>query len=240
MNSQGIKGAIYDDEKKQIIDEIEEIDTGYSGLNGYNGLSGNKYGSGGVYQYGIFNNNNKDSNSQKCFIGFGGGCAKHIKESKGGDGGGKIILLCNELIVEKESKITSNGENGIKSGGGGSGGSILIVSNHINIHHKSQLSVNGGKGDTQGRNGTDGIIQFGYIIESELKYVSNIPLHNAYKFHYINKTPLIECSDILTQTKYLKSKLFSLIKNNEIEEEKYNENIFIKLGNFFNDLGKKK
>eukprot|EP01084_Bolivina_argentea_P045598 83938_1 len=54
-------------------------------------------------------------------VGFGGGCAQNEVGSKGGNGGGKIIILCNELILKDEGKITSNGGDGFKSGGGGSG-----------------------------------------------------------------------------------------------------------------------
>eukprot|EP01084_Bolivina_argentea_P297565 512664_1 len=107
MNSQGIKGAIYNCEKKQIIHETDEIDTDYNGLNGYNGLSGNKYGGGGVYQYGkgVYYDEMKKNNKnfQRCFIGFGGGCAKNIQASIGGNGGGKIIILCNNLTINKGS-----------------------------------------------------------------------------------------------------------------------------------------
>eukprot|EP01083_Nonionella_stella_P110942 325033_1 len=138
------------------------------------GSGGNKYLTHEIMQ------NNKDP--MRLSIGFGGGCGDSVG-SKGGNGGGKIYVLCNELRIKDGGKITANGGNGTQYGGGGSGGSILVTANQTNIESKNvkkKLSVIGGMGDNGAGNGSEGIIQFGVIDESPtLTFVDKFVPNNA-------------------------------------------------------------
>eukprot|EP01083_Nonionella_stella_P302361 1042172_1 len=123
------------------------------------GCGGNKYLTDKMMQ------NNKDPS--RFSIGFGGGCGQSVG-SRGGNGGGKIYILCNELRIEDGGKMSANGGNGVQYGGGGSGGSILVTANKTNVVKKDmkKLSVIGGLGDNGGGTGSAGIVQFGVFDES--------------------------------------------------------------------------
>eukprot|EP01084_Bolivina_argentea_P186209 321010_1 len=87
-------------------------------------------------------------------LGSGGG-AGYNGSSKGGDGGGSMILQCfGSLILKENSSITTNGTNGEGNvGGGGSGGSIHIIINdpsNIQMTPSSSICSKGGNG---GKNG---------------------------------------------------------------------------------------
>eukprot|EP01083_Nonionella_stella_P166137 554552_1 len=103
-------------------------------------------------------------------VGFGGGCGDLIG-SRGGNGGGKIYILCNNLEVNDGGMITANGDEGVNCGGGGSGGSIVVTANRICSGCENRLLALGGRGDIKGGNGSCGIVQFGVIEGSNLKFV---------------------------------------------------------------------
>eukprot|EP01084_Bolivina_argentea_P142879 250973_1 len=171
MDACGIKGAIYDDKTQTAMNQLN------CKCNGKNGKTG---GGGGYKSMGKHGNERNggdayltdelmqsDINCKRFSVGFGGGCGRY-KGSKGGNGGGKIIIACNYLVIN--GKITANGGEGVYFGGGGSGGSILIITNKIDddtIKKEGKITVFGGKGNKLntkgGGDGSDGIIQFGYI-----------------------------------------------------------------------------
>eukprot|EP01084_Bolivina_argentea_P115260 204988_1 len=178
MNECGVKGATYDEEKKQVIYGMDDKHNGASGIfyaggagykhkgeRSYGYKHGKGYGGSKYLNDDIMNNND----IMKFSTGFGGGCAKLVTGSKGGDGGGKIIILCDKLIIKEGAKITANGGNGKNLGGGGSGGSIICISSDTDIDRdkaKVIFAVNGGTGDGDAGDGSDGLIQWIYSDKS--------------------------------------------------------------------------
>ena len=78
------------------------------------------------------------------------------KYVNGGNGGGAIKIICNQLSIDNNSGIYCNGGNGNGYSGGGSGGSIWIVCNTLN--NLGTISACGGESIKQyGTNGNGGI-----------------------------------------------------------------------------------
>eukprot|EP01084_Bolivina_argentea_P170323 295143_1 len=224
MNGCGVHGAFY---KNNTLVKHNALCNGKSGkagsgagykkpgqkasykvdIKGYYKSVEEKYIDGGCPIYS--DDNDYDDNDYNMFsVGFGGGCMSYddTKQSKGGDGGGKIVLFCNELEIKHLGKITSNGCDGIKCGGGGSGGSILLITNKTNVNDKNineKLTVKGGKGDHGGGDGSDGLIKFGMInikkkdVDSKylLQYLESWKSNVLYKYEMIDEMPFREMID---------------------------------------------
>lgn len=136
---------------------------GGGGNFGQGGNGGNQWATcpgpgqnGGVGGYSL----NYSALQNKIFLGGGGGaghCNNLGFNSDGGNGGGIIIINCNQLITNNHD-IISNGDNGKDCdpsgqaqyychegmGGGGAGGTILI--NTQNFAGNTHVSAQGGKG----------------------------------------------------------------------------------------------
>lgn len=91
------------------------------------------------------------STSPRIFLGSGGGGGHQndFHGTRGGHGGGIIIVTTPRLILGQNSAFTANGESANNayedgSGGGGSGGSIYIVTDSVD--GRSRTSARGGKG----------------------------------------------------------------------------------------------
>lgn len=101
-------------------------------------------------------------NLQKTY-GMAGGVGQKIKGT-GGNGGGYLMLIAPEIVIDGE--ILADGLQGENSGGGGAGGKIVILGNKVMI--KGKISAIGGSGGTsqiQGAGGGGGgviIVSKGY------------------------------------------------------------------------------
>jgi hypothetical protein len=144
----------------------ETINTGknfeYAG-NG--GSSGGRGGSGDCRAKQI-NENDQAQNTDSLLYGDGGGIAINDKQSRGGNGGGYLLLTAPEIIIKGE--IKANGKEGWGTGGGGGGGKIALVTNRLELSGKiSANGANGHEGLLQGSGGGSGGVIFlaGEIIE---------------------------------------------------------------------------
>eukprot|EP01084_Bolivina_argentea_P189350 325635_1 len=217
MNECGLNGSFYDHERKTNICEIDII---------YNGRNGIKAGAGGGYKDPGENVYSYEEKTQQIdaygglpmpenvfTVGFCGGCVENKAKSKGGNGGGRIVIFCNDLMVKHSGKITANGGDGINGGGGGSGGSILIMTNNANINEnnmKQILNVYGGKGDNGGGDGSDGIARFGFCsTNDEINYSENFNSDSKISFQYgcIDTKPLSEIIENKFQIEFLESEI---------------------------------
>lgn len=90
-------------------------------------------------------------------LGAGGGGF----QTKGGNGGGSIFIICNEFL--NKGTITANGQNANNvssgsnnAGGGGGGGGVVVVAH--TIKNSGNITANGGKGGTSvsGQKSADG------------------------------------------------------------------------------------
>eukprot|EP01083_Nonionella_stella_P217394 780542_1 len=183
MNGCGIKGAEYDKGTKRCVYPISvpyTTSTGRCGVTcgggggftqqGGNGLTNGEIDAYGGDKYLTHEVMENDRDPIRFSVGFGGGCGDLIG-SRGGNGGGKIYILCNNLEVNDGGMITANGDEGVNCGGGGSGGSIVVTANRICSGCENRLLALGGRGDNKGGNGSCGIVQFGVIEGSNLKFV---------------------------------------------------------------------
>ena len=99
------------------------------------------------------NNNNNNPNNFECLLGSGGG---GCFEFCGTNGGGAIIIICNQsIIINKHGTICANGDNIYdlknKWSGCGSGGTIYLYAPKL-INHGSIMAV-GGKNIANKKNG---------------------------------------------------------------------------------------
>lgn len=77
-------------------------------------------------------------------ISFGGAGVLGIKNNQGlgGNGGGYLLLVAPEIIID--GGLLANGANGIKTGGGGGGGKIVLLTEKLVIN--GLVSAQGGTG----------------------------------------------------------------------------------------------
>ena len=116
----------------------------------------NTGGLAGLSNYIVYNN----SNNVAALFGGGGGCSIQsatLKATKGGNGGGIILIMANYLDGNGFS-INANGSSVLDSassgaGGGGAGGTILL---DINKYKNSIVSAQGGNGGSTIKNLLDG------------------------------------------------------------------------------------
>lgn len=151
-----------------FIDKNSKIMTNYQNPSG-SGLirmnsSSNDYGGdggtlGGVGGSGDCLKSSSDNlpplQKDDVYSGAAGASALKVDNSRGGRGGGIIILKADKITIHGE--ISAKGENGINSGGGGSGGYIFVQTNHITIDGLIDVSGgNGGDGQIYGGGGGSG------------------------------------------------------------------------------------
>eukprot|EP00484_Ammonia_sp_Unknown_P021167 CAMPEP_0197036528 /NCGR_PEP_ID=MMETSP1384-20130603/14011_1 /TAXON_ID=29189 /ORGANISM="Ammonia sp." /LENGTH=597 /DNA_ID=CAMNT_0042466717 /DNA_START=33 /DNA_END=1826 /DNA_ORIENTATION=- len=94
-------------------------------------------------------------------LGSGGGAGygyKYHDGMPGGCGGGAIMLIAEQIVIEENAAIEANGEDGgdaneqvcVSGGGAGSGGSIYMVG-ILSVTNKGRIWAIGGKGGEKGQ-----------------------------------------------------------------------------------------
>lgn len=163
--------------EKIVIDKNSIIDLRGKGFQGAakNAASGNtpgfsfEFAGGGGYHGGVGGSGSclekkteltvyGSPNENKSF-GSGGGNDSKEHKGKGGSGGGFILLIAPEIIIDGE--INVDGNPGEEQGGGGAGGKVAVLGNKVILNGK--VSARGGVGGTsaiQGAGGGGGGIVF--------------------------------------------------------------------------------
>lgn len=126
-----------------------------TGKTGGNGGSGRTSGGLGVKGIGPDGNSDIDAffnlaTSLGGLVGGGGGAGVNLYGGKGGNGGGYIYIVCNEIILSSGGAIRAegiNGDNGGQNGsGGGGGGGGAIIIDCLKCTIAGTISVAGGSG----------------------------------------------------------------------------------------------
>lgn len=129
-------------------------------------------GGGGYYNGGVSGCTNtlEKKELENFDMGSGGGIDLKSNESKGGIGGGYLILSAPEIIIK--GKILADGGNGKNAGGGGGGGTVIILGNKISV--TGSISVKGGNGANGnfygGGGGSGGVVGFSKEPEKDGEY----------------------------------------------------------------------
>ena len=92
-------------------------------------------------------------------INFGsGGGGGDYGDSKGGNGGGIIVIDCKQNIhMNQMSALRANGQRGkYETDGCGSGGSIFIKCKQLNMNNSSRIEAIGGRNKMKGNGGNGG------------------------------------------------------------------------------------
>ena len=143
----------------------------YSDTNGNGGKGGISYGNSEIKLIG--NNNNK------LLLGSGGGCGHDTHNAYyGTNGGGSIIIECkNNIIIENNSNILTNGENRKDNiySGCGSGGTIYLKAGKVIVNNGLISSIGGiNKNGPNGPGaGGFGRIRIDCTKENKIKYIDN-------------------------------------------------------------------
>lgn len=119
------------------------------GGGGGGGAYGGDGGDGGDASPGIGGSSYGDSGDTLVDIGSGGGAGRlgAAVDGWGGNGGAKIYLHGDDVVVDSSYIQTdgNNGADGYEAGGGGSGGGIMIRGDHVTVRYAT-LNANGGNG----------------------------------------------------------------------------------------------
>ena len=137
---------------------IPTVGANSGGGGGYGGPG--KCGGGGLAQGGGTYGNAKqfELNGHNVYLGSGGGCdADSGTWRYGGNGGGVVVIKCDDaIIIENGCTISANGTRDNTYGGGGSGGSVYLHA--PNIVNNGKVTAIGGS-PTHGGSGGFGRIR---------------------------------------------------------------------------------
>jgi hypothetical protein len=155
-----VSETVYIDKNSKIISRNEDpADADFirvgAASNDYGGDGGTLAGQGGSGNCLKKPGNLPDLKNGHIYSGAAGAPAAKISGSKGGQGGGTIIIKSSQIILG--GAIQAIGQPGINSGGGGAGGYVSIDADKLVIEGKIDLEGgNGGDGQIHGGGGGAG------------------------------------------------------------------------------------